>query len=134
MKEKENTKNFTEQITRKKFDLQERFVDYAVRIIKASENLPETKTGKHICSQILRSGTSPAPNYGEAQSAESKADFIHKLKIALKELRETEIWLKVIIRAELIQSSKLSPLLQETDELISILFKSIETAKKKKER
>ena len=107
----------------KKFDLQERFIDYAVRIINVSEQLPETKAGKHIASQILRSGTSPAPNYGEAQSAESRADFIHKLKVALKELRETETWLKIIIRTKLIQpSAKLSPLLQETDELIAILF------------
>lgn len=119
----------------KKFDLQERFIDYAVRIINVSEQLPETKAGKHIASQILRSGTSPAANYGEAQSAESKADFIHKLKVALKELRETEVWLKIIVQAKLIQpSTKLSLLLQETDELISILFKSIDTAKKKKER
>jgi len=118
----------------KKFDLQERFIDYAVRIINVSEQLPETKAGKHIASQILRSGTSPATNYGEAQSAESRADFIHKLKVALKELRETEAWLKIIIRTKLIQpSAKLSPLLQETDELISILFKSIDTAKKEKD-
>ena len=130
MKEKQNTKD-----NNRDFDLQDRFINYAIIVIKISENLPETKAGKHICSQILRSGTSPAPNYGEAQSAESKADFIHKLKIALKELRETEIWLKIIARAELIQpSTKLSPLLQETDELISILFKSINTAQKKLER
>lgn len=117
----------------KKFDLQERFIDFAVRIIKVSEKLPESKTGKHISSQLLRSGTSPAPNYGEAQSAESTADFIHKLKVALKELRETEVWLKIIIRTKLIHpSEKLTPLLKETDELISILFKSIDTAKKKK--
>ena len=113
----------------KKFDLQERLIDYAVRIIKVSEQLPDTKAGKHVSSQILKSGTSPAPNYGEAQSAESRADFIHKLKVALKELRETEVWLKIIVKAKLIQpSTKLSPLLQETDELISILFKSIDTA------
>jgi len=119
----------------KTFDLQDRFIDFAVRIIRLSEAIPESKAGKHICSQILRSGTSPAPNYGEAQSAESKADFIHKLKIALKELRETEIWLKIIIRAELIKPlDQISPLLKETDELISILFKSVETAKKHKER
>jgi four helix bundle protein len=79
----------------RKFDLQERFIDYSVEIVRLSEQLPETKAGRHICDQILRSGTSPAPNYGEAQSAESKADFIHKLKVALKELRETEIWLKM---------------------------------------
>ncbi len=70
----------------KQFDLQDRLVDYAVRIIALSEALPDTKAGKHVASQILRSGTSPAPNYGEAQSAESKADFVHKLKVALKEL------------------------------------------------
>lgn len=111
------------------FNLQDRLVDFAVRIIKLSEIIPENKAGKHICSQILRSGTSPAPNYGEAQSAESRADFIHKLKIALKELRETEIWLKIIIRSELITApDQLTPLLTETDELISILFKSVETA------
>ena len=108
-------------------------LDYAVRIIKLSEALPDTKAGKHVSSQVLRSGTSPAPNYGEAQSAESPADFIHKLKIALKELRETEIWLKIITKAKMIKpASQLSPLLQETDELVSILFTSIETAKKKK--
>lgn len=119
----------------KKFDLQERLIDYSVRIIKISEKLPETKTGKHISSQILRSGTSPAANYGEAQSAESRADFIHKLKIALKELRETEVWLKIIIKAKVIQSlDNLSELLKETDELISILFKSIDTSKKNNER
>ena len=116
------------------FDLQDRFVDFAVRIIRLSEAIPETKAGKHICSQLLRSGTSPAPNYGEAQSAESKADFIHKLKIALKELRETEIWLKIIVRAKLIKpAEQLTAILQETDELIAILFKSVETAKKHKD-
>ena len=130
MSEKENKKENNQM----KFDLQDRFIDYAVRIIKASEQLPETKAGKHVSFQILRSGTSPAANYGEAQSAESRADFIHKLKIALKELRETEVWLKIIVRAELIKpSTKMSSLLQETDELISIIFKSIETVKRKNE-
>jgi len=117
----------------RQYDLQDRLVAYAVRIIKLSESLPETKAGKHVSSQILRSGTSPAPNYGEAQSAESKADFVHKLKIALKELRETEIWLKIIAEAQMIESVyQLAPLLQETDELIAILFTSVETAKKSK--
>lgn len=115
----------------REFDLQDRFVDYAVRIIRLAEALPETKSGKHIAVQMLRSGTSPAPNYGEAQSAESRADFTHKLKIALKELRETEIWLKIIAKSQMIKPlSQLTPLLQETDELIAILFKSVETAKK----
>ena len=116
---------------KKKYDLQERFIDYAVRIINLSEQLPETKTGKHIAYQMLRSGTSPAANYGEVQSAESRADSIHKLKISLKELRESEVWLKIIIKAKIIQpSTTLNALVQETDELISILFKSIDTARK----
>ena len=119
----------------REYDLQDRLVEYAVRIIKLSEALPETKAGKHVSSQILRSGTSPAPNYGEAQSAESNADFIHKLKIALKELRETEVWIKIIAKAKMIKpASQLAPLLQETDELIAILFASVETAKKSKAR
>ena len=119
----------------REYDLQDRLVGYSVRIIKLSEALPETKAGKHVSTQILRSGSSPAPNYGEAQSAESKADFVHKLKVALKELRETEIWLKVIQRAKMIKpAAKLTALLQETDELIAILFTSIETAKRSKAR
>ena len=117
------------------YDLQDRLIDYAVRIVRLCEALPDTKAGKHTSSQLLRSGTSPAPNYGEAQGAESKADFIHKLKIALKELRETEIWLKIIVRAKLIEDEAyLGPLLGETDELVAILFTSIGTAKSRKER
>ena len=116
----------------RQFDLQERLIDYAVRVIKLSEALPDTKAGRHVSSQMLRSGTSPAPNYGEAQSAESPADFVHKLKVALKELRETEIWIRIIVRAEMIKpASQLISLLEETDELIAILFSSIETARKK---
>ena len=112
------------------FDLKNRLIDYAVRIVRLSEALPATKAGAHVANQILRSGTSPAPNYGEAMAAESQADFVHKLKIALKELRETEIWIKIIAKANLIKSaSKLAPLLQETDELSAILFTSIKTAK-----
>jgi len=119
----------------RQYDLQDRLIDYAVRIIRLSESLPETTAGRHVSSQILRSGTSPAPNYGEAQSAESHADFVHKLKISLKELRETETWLKIIAKAQMNESvSQLEPLLAETDELIAILFTSIETAKKNKER
>jgi four helix bundle protein len=119
----------------KVFNLQDRLIIYAVLIIQLSNELPDTRAGKHVCLQILRSGTSPAPNYGEAQSAESKADFIHKLKIALKELRETEIWLKIILQSGLIKdSANLVALLKETDELIAILYKSVKTAGKKAER
>jgi four helix bundle protein len=127
----------SEAQTRKErqFDLQDRLIDFAVRVIRLSEALPENSTGKHIRLQLLRSGTSSASNYGEAQSAESRADFIHKVRVALKELRETEVWLKIIIRAKLIEPpEELSALLEETDELISILFRSVETAKKNAER
>ena len=113
------------------FDIEERLIDFAVRVIRTADSLPKSKIGNHVSGQLLRSGTSPAPNYGEAQSAESRADFIHKLKIALKELRETKIWLLIIVRAKLIQpESKLDELLNETDQLISILVTSIATARK----
>ncbi|MEI6644608.1 MAG: four helix bundle protein [bacterium] len=116
---------------KKEYDLQDRLINFAVRIIKLSEALPCSSAGQHICGQLLRSGTSPAPNYGEAQSAESRPDFIHKVKIALKELRETNVWLKIIVKTEMIKpTEKLLPLLQETDELISILFTCVTTAKR----
>ena len=117
----------------KNFDLQDRLINFAVRIIKLVEYLPDSKIGNHIRGQIIRSGTSPASNYAEAQGAESRSDFIHKLKISLKELRETQVWLKIIAKAELIENKRLEPLLGENDELVSILFKSIQTAKQNKE-
>ena len=73
------------------YDLEDRLIEFAVRIIALIESLPKTKVGKHVGGQLLRSGTSPAPNYGEAQGAESRSDFIHKMKICLKELRETRV-------------------------------------------
>ena len=113
------------------YDLEERLIDFAVRIIRTAESLPRTKVGLHITGQLIRSGTSPAPNYGEAQSAESRADFVHKMKIALKELRETKVWLQMITRADLIKPAlKVEPLIDETNQLISIFVKSIKTAKK----
>lgn len=114
------------------FDLEERLISFAVRVIRVAEALPRTPVGAHIRSQLSRSGTSPAPNYGEAQSAESRGDFVHKLKIVLKELRETRVWLLMIARAELMKPTALAPLLAETDELISILVASARTAEKRK--
>jgi len=117
------------------FDLEERLIDFAVRIIRIAESLPKTKVGKHIAGQLIRCGTSPAPNYGEAQSAESSADFIHKMKVCLKELRETRIWLLMIVKANLIRpASKLEPLMDENGELISIFVTSIKTAQKNKKK
>ncbi len=97
----------------KSFDLEERLIDFAVRIIRTSESLPKTRVGNHIAGQLIRSGTSYAPNYGEAQSAESRVDFIHKMKICLKELRETKVWLLMIRRAKLLSpASKLQLLIE----------------------
>jgi four helix bundle protein len=117
------------------FDLEERLIDFAVRIIRIAESLPKTKVGNHIAGQLIRCGTSPAPNYGEAQSAESRPDFIHKMKVSLKELRETRVWLLIIVRANLIRpTSKLEPLINENNELISIFVTSIKTAKQKNKK
>jgi four helix bundle protein len=119
----------------KDFDLEDRLIDFAVRIIQLTESIPKTKAGKHITGQLIRSGTSPASNYGEAQGAESRSDFIHKMKVCLKELRETKVWLKMIVRANFIKpASKLEPLILENDQLISIFVASINTAKKNKKK
>ena len=117
---------------KRQFDLEERLIDFAVRIIRTAESLPKTRAGNHIAGQLIRCGTSPAPNYGEAQSAESRSDFIHKMKVSLKELRETRIWLLMIVKADLIKPmSKLEPLINENNELISIFVTSVKTAKQK---
>tara|TARA_B100000315_G_scaffold250467_1_gene283339 strand:- start:2246 stop:2620 length:375 start_codon:yes stop_codon:yes gene_type:complete len=119
----------------RKFDLEERLINFAVRIIRTAESLPKTKVGNHIAGQLIRCGTSPAFNYGEAQSAESRSDFIHKMKVCLKELRETKICLLLIIKAKLLKTtSKLEPLINENDELISIFVTSIKTAKQKNKK
>ena len=103
-----------------------------MRIIKIIEQLPNTRTGNHVAGQLLRSGTSPYLNHGEAQAAESPKDFIHKLRISLKELRETQRWLKFIQRVPLIKKPELlNDILEETDGLIKIFVTSIKTAEKK---
>ena len=115
------------------YDLEERLLEYSVRIIKIVEELPNSKAGNHIAGQLLRSGTSPYPTHGEDQAAESIKDFIHKLRISLKELRETQRWLKLIQRIPLIKIPELlNEILAETDELVKIFVTSIKTAEKKK--
>ena len=114
-----------------KFELEERLIDFSVLIIKIANEMPNTKAGNHLSGQLIRSGTSAALNYGEAQSGESRKDFIHKLKVVLKELRETFVCLKIIHRAKLYKSENLvKSVLKENDELISIFVKSVETAQK----
>ena len=112
------------------YDLQERLIEFAVRVLDVVESLPNSRAGNHVAGQLIRSGTSPAPNYGEAQSAESRKDFIHKMKVALKELRETLVWLLVIQRKPLVEPfDKFIPLIEENNELISIFVASIATAR-----
>ena len=110
-------------------DLERRMIDFAVRVIKVADALPESPAGKHIAGQLLRSGTSPAPNYAEARGAESNADFIHKLKIALKELNESCVWLKMICQAELMKPELLDDLIDENEQLCRMLNASIKTVK-----
>jgi four helix bundle protein len=113
----------------KRFDLEERLIDYSVLITGIVESIPSTRAGNHYAGQLIRSGTSPALNYAEAQSGESRKDFIHKLKIVLKELRETFVCLKIINRTNLYKSKESVQLaIDESNELISIFVKSVETA------
>jgi four helix bundle protein len=113
----------------KKYDLEERLVKFAVMITTLAESLPESYVGKYISGQMIRSGISPALNYGEAKSAESINDFIHKMKISLKELRETFISIKIIQEKPLVKNNDfLMNCYNECNELISIFVKSIQTA------
>jgi four helix bundle protein len=118
----------------RRFDLEDRLIEFGVRIIRLAEALPKTKVGNHIAGQIIRSGTSPTPNYGEAQSAESRPDFIHKMQVCLKELRETRVWLLMTAKANLVKSaSQLDPLIDENNQLISIFVTSINTSRQKRQ-
>ena len=110
-------------------ELEERFIDFAVRIVRLSARLPKTAAGRHIASQILRSGTSPAPNYGEARGGESAADFVHKFRIVLKELNETSVWLRVIERSQLLKTELLADIANENSELCKIFTASLKTAR-----
>ncbi|MEA2096127.1 MAG: four helix bundle protein [Candidatus Cloacimonadota bacterium] len=112
-------------------DISQRFIELAVRVIRLVKALPKDFVGKHIGNQLLRSGTSGGANYEEARGSESNADFIHKLEIALKELRESIFWVNVIGKAELIPTNKLEKILQEFNELSNIVAKSIITTQKK---
>jgi four helix bundle protein len=117
-------------IMNRKFDLDDRLIDFAVAIIGISEALPKTFAGNHLAGQLVRSGTSPALNYGEAQSAESRNDFIHKMKISAKELRESYNCLRIIRKMNWYAEQRLAEVLDENNQLIAIFVKSIETARK----
>jgi len=113
-----------------RYDLEERLLEYAVRIIRLVDALPASKTGRHVADQLLRRGTSPLANHGELPGAESRKDFIHKLGICLKEIREAQRWLRLIHRVPLVAPPKIEPLLSETDALIRIFVASLRTAER----
>jgi four helix bundle protein len=116
-----------------KYDLEDRLVDYTCRMIDVVEALPQTRAGNYIAGQLIKCCHSPAFNYGEVQAAESRADFIHKLGICLKELKECRTALKIIIKKEMIKPvERLHGVFKETEELISIIAKSITTAQRNK--
>lgn len=113
----------------KKFDLDERLIDFAVEIIFFVESLPKTIAGDHLGGQLLRSGTSPSLNYGEAKGAESKKDFMPKMKVCLKELRESFNCLRILKKSKIFKLEKfINLLISEGNELISIFVKSVQTA------
>jgi four helix bundle protein len=115
-------------------ELAERLIDFAARVGKVVDALPNTRMGRHVASQLVRCGTSPAPNYEEACGAESRADFAHKLSICLKELRESRCWIRLIIKTEMLTKPKMTALLDECNQLCNIIGRSIVTAKGSKRK
>jgi four helix bundle protein len=113
-------------------ELSARLIDFAARIGKVVDALPDTRMGRHVAGQLVRCGTSPAPNYEEACAAESRADFAHKLSICLKELRESRCWIRLIIKTEMLTEHKMSELLDECNQLCNIIARSIVTTKRNK--
>jgi four helix bundle protein len=117
----------------KNFDLEDRLLEYAAAVIRLVERVPRTQAGSHVAGQLLRSASSPLSNHGEAQAAESADDFIHKLSLCLKELKESRRWLRLIKHVPLLKpESQVDPLLDETEQLIRIFSTSIRTAQKRK--
>ena len=114
----------------RKYDLEERLIEFALLILDIVEKLPNTYVGNHFGKQLMRSGTSPALHYSEAQGAESRRDFVHKLKVALKELRETSTNMKIIKLKPLLEYERLDDAIIECNELISIFVRSIQTTKR----
>lgn len=114
--------------------MEDRLLDFGARAGRVVDALPDTRLGRHIAGQLVRSGTSPVANYAEACAAESKRDFIHKLGITLKELRESRAWVKLIMKADLLPEPRMEPLLDEVEQLCNIVGKSIVTAKANQEQ
>ena len=108
--------------------LQNRLISHTADILDISATLPKTPQATHISRQLLRAGTAAAANYGEARGAESRSDFVHKLRIVLKELNETAVWLQLILKGSLMTPEKMSAVVAENEELCKIIAASIKTA------
>lgn len=115
-------------------ELSDRLLEFAARVGKVVDALPDTRLGRHVAGQLVRSGTSPGPNYEEGCAGESRADFVHKLSICLKELRESRFWIRLIVKTELLPDKKMASLLDECTQLCKIVAQSIVTAKDKSNR
>ena len=120
----------TQQNQKPTFDLEDRLVDFACMCLDVCDLLPNTKTGNNLEHQLSKSGTAPALIYGEAQAAESRADFIHKMCLVLKEIKESRINLKIIKRKPVMVNDKVDKAFNESNELLAIFIRSIETARK----
>lgn len=119
----------------RQYDLEERLIEFTMKVIELVEALPQSRVANHIAGQLVQCGTSPAPNYAEARSAESRRDFVHKLKLVLKELRETRIWLLLVQRKGLVNPPERAMEIQvECEELISIFASSIRTTQENERR
>ena len=122
-------------MTQAKFDLEERLLDFALRVIRVTESMKRTPAGTYVADQLLRSGSSPYGHHGEAEGAESRDDFVHKLRVCYKELREARRWLRLVQRALLVAKGELlEGIVAEADELVRIFAASIRTAENNRER
>jgi four helix bundle protein len=113
-------------------EIEERLIAFAVRIIRLTSGLPSSVAGRHVAQQLMRSDTSPAPNYAEARNAESRRDFAHKLRICLKELNESRIWLAIIRDSAMLPEPRLHEIIVECDELCRIVGASVRTIQQSK--
>jgi len=116
--------------TNPRFNLEDRLLEFSARIIRLVDALPNTRAANHLAGQILRSGTSPYGNHGEVEAAESRKDFIHKLKVCLKELKETRRWLRLLKKSKMLPEKNMVLILAESEELVRIFFASVRTAEK----
>src|SRR5947207_11594202 len=115
-------------------ELADRLIDFAARVGKVVDALPDTRMGRHVGGQLVRSGTSPATNYEEGCAAESRADFVHKLSICLKELRESNTWIRLIIKTEMLPGQRMGELFDECNQLCNVINQSVVTAKENKDK